>query len=205
MIAKGHITLFIVLALMALVLVLAACQSVPTATPTKVAATPTIPVLAQLTPTTAAAAPAVAATATRPPAAPTSAPPTPTAKATSKGKIVLAISSEPSNMDTLLQTIGPDTRHIYPSVMEYLMQRDWKTFNLSGLLAEKWEQVKPDTWRYTLKKGIKFHNGEPFNADAVVFSLGKIADKDSGAQLQRYWPAGGKVVKVDDFTVELTS
>ena len=205
MIAKGHITLFIVLALMALVLVLAACQATPTATPTKAPPTPTTPSLAAPSPTTAAAAPAVVATATRPPVAPASAPPTPTEKATSKGKIVLAISSEPSNMDTLLQTIGPDTRHIYPSVMEYLMQRDWKTFDLSGLLAEKWEQVKPDTWRYTLKKGIKFHNGEPFNADAVVFSLGKIADKDSGAQLQRYWPAGGKVVKVDDFTVELTS
>jgi peptide/nickel transport system substrate-binding protein len=109
-------------------------------------------------------------------------------------------------MDTLLQTIGPDTRHIFPSVMEYLVQRDWKkTFELKGLLAEKWEQVKPDTWRYTLRKGIKFQNGEPFNADAVVFSLGKIADKDSGAQLQRYWPAGGKVTKVDDYTVDLTS
>ena len=38
-------------------------------------------------------------------------------------------------------------------------------------LAERWEIVEPTRWRFHLRKGVKFHNGEPFTADDVVFSL----------------------------------
>ena len=72
-------------------------------------------------------------------------------------------------------------------------------------LATTWE-VSEDGLVYTfeLRKGVKFHDGTPFNADAVVFSIKRQSDK---AQY-KYWNSMNMgsliddVVKVDDYTVE---
>src|SRR4051794_11075110 len=37
-------------------------------------------------------------------------------------------------------------------------------------LAESWQSVSPTVWRFKLRQNVKFHNGEPFTADDVVFS-----------------------------------
>jgi ABC-type transport system substrate-binding protein len=34
-----------------------------------------------------------------------------------------------------------------------------------------WEQIDPDTWQFTLREGVKFHNGEEWNAQAALPSL----------------------------------
>jgi len=62
-------------------------------------------------------------------------------------------------------------------------------------LAESWEQTSPVTMQFKLRKGVKFHNGEPFNAAAVKFSIERF--------LNPQYPGFGfvmtiKGVKVDD-------
>ena len=59
-----------------------------------------------------------------------------------------------------------------------------KTDQLATLrpgLAEKWEQAPDDkkTWIFHLRKGVKFHDGTDFNADAVIWNLERIFNKDS--------------------------
>src|SRR2546425_1122778 len=55
-------------------------------------------------------------------------------------------------------------------------------------------------WRFSLRKGIKFHNGEDFSADDVVFSAHRaLAD---GSDVKTRLPGDVKVVKVDDHTVD---
>ena len=61
-----------------------------------------------------------------------------------------------------------------------------KTDRLATLrpgLAEKWEQAPDDkkTWIFHLRKGVKFHDGTDFNADAVIWNLERIFNKDSAA------------------------
>ena len=43
-------------------------------------------------------------------------------------------------------------------------------------LAETWKPVNATTWRFTLRKGVTFHDGTPFNADSVVFTLKRVRD-----------------------------
>ena len=78
-------------------------------------------------------------------------------------------------------------------------------------LAESWEVRKdqPTKWVFKLRKGVTFHDGSPFNADAVVFSFESIKKKDaphfdaygSGQVSFRIASVIG-TTKVDDYTVE---
>src|ERR1700729_1939986 len=49
-------------------------------------------------------------------------------------------------------------------------------------LAESWETPEPARWRFHLRKGVKFHNGDAFTADDVVFSAERLLTKGSDFQ-----------------------
>src|SRR5215471_20595501 len=68
-------------------------------------------------------------------------------------------------------------------------------------LAESWEIVDSLRWRFHLRKGVKFHNGEDFTADDVVFSTERTFAPGSDIKT-RIQPSGTKAVKVDDYTVD---
>ena len=69
-------------------------------------------------------------------------------------------------------------------------------------LAERWE-VSDDglTWRFFLRKGVKFHNGNDFTADDVVFSAKRV--REQGSNFQTRVPSDSEFVKVDDHTVDV--
>jgi peptide/nickel transport system substrate-binding protein len=75
-----------------------------------------------------------------------------------------------------------------------------KKLELVPALAEKWEQPNPTTWRFHLRPNVKFHNGEPFTADDVVFSIGRI--KAEGSDLAYTVASVKEVKKIDDLTVD---
>lgn len=77
-------------------------------------------------------------------------------------------------------------------------------------LAESWE-VSEDakTWTFHLKEGVVFHDGTPFNADAVLYNFDRMRFevKTSGfynLNIDSFYPNLDQVNKVDDYTVELT-
>ena len=72
---------------------------------------------------------------------------------------------------------------------------------IAPALAESWEIVEPTRWRFNLRKGVKFHNGNDFTADDVVFSAERL--KSEGSDLKSRFPDGTKFVKVDDHTVDV--
>jgi peptide/nickel transport system substrate-binding protein len=71
-------------------------------------------------------------------------------------------------------------------------------------LATEWT-ISEDgtTYTFTLREGVTFHNGEPFNADAVVFSWER--GKNPENQYATDWENATAVVAVDDMTVEITT
>ena len=81
-------------------------------------------------------------------------------------------------------------------------------------LAEKWEQARDDkkTWIFHLRRGVKFHDGTDFNADAVIWNLERYFNKDSpqfepgatGITRSRV-PLMASYRKIDGYTVALTT
>src|SRR5690606_26462563 len=64
------------------------------------------------------------------------------------------------------------------NVYETLVRRNAK-MELEPSLATSWELVEPTRWRFHLRQGVKFHNGNDFNADDVIFSYQRVSDKSS--------------------------
>jgi peptide/nickel transport system substrate-binding protein len=97
-------------------------------------------------------------------------------------------------------TLNETTTHAHlGQVYEGLITRD-KELKIAPALAESWETPEPTRWRFHLRKGVKFHNGDPFTADDVVFSADRVRAK--GSNLQTRIDADVKVVKIDDYTVD---
>ncbi|EAV42511.1 ABC transporter substrate-binding protein [Stappia aggregata IAM 12614] len=67
-------------------------------------------------------------------------------------------------------------------------------------LAESWEIVEPNRWRFHLRKDVKFHNGNDFTAEDVAFSVDRV--RSEGSDLTTRVPADAKVEIVDDYTVD---
>ena len=81
-------------------------------------------------------------------------------------------------------------------------------------LAEKWEQDPADkkVWIFHLRKGVKFHDGTDFNADAVIWNLERIFNKDSAqfepnatGIMRARMPLLASYKKIDDSTVTITT
>jgi peptide/nickel transport system substrate-binding protein len=81
-------------------------------------------------------------------------------------------------------------------------------------LATAWKVDDTDKkkWRFTLRPGVKFHDGSGFNADAVIWNLDKVMDekaphydKRQSAQVKPRLPSVASYAKIDDMTVEITT
>ena len=86
-------------------------------------------------------------------------------------------------------------RHVYENLVGF--DADLK---IQPELAESWKLIDDLTWEFKLRRGIKFHNGEPFNAAAVQYSLErcKIHPK---SQYKHMVPDYKEIKIVDDYTV----
>jgi peptide/nickel transport system substrate-binding protein len=86
------------------------------------------------------------------------------------------------------------------NIFEGLVKMD-ANYALVPVLATSWEFRSPNTWRFTLRRGVKFHNGQPFTAKDVKWTFDRIATHDGGGTpgLQ----VKGNVI-VDDYTIDVT-
>ena len=74
--------------------------------------------------------------------------------------------------------------------------------SLTPMLAESWEQVDPLTYKFQLRKGVKFHNGEEMKADDAIFSLHRMTNS-VGVKLYGDLLDPDGFEKIDDYTFTL--
>lgn len=107
--------------------------------------------------------------------------------------------------EDLYVTSGPDAAlGAYPlntNIVEtlILLTPDYK---LQPLLAESWEFRPPNTWRFHIRKGVKFSDGQPLNAQAVKTGLFDRVAKQKGGSNIKAGP--DSTVVVDEYTVDFT-
>jgi len=87
------------------------------------------------------------------------------------------------------------TQNIYDPLVR--RNRDLK---IEPALATRWEKPSPTIWRFHLRPGVKFQEGQPFTADDVIFSYQRAIGP--GSQLNAYFATVKEVRRIDDRTVE---
>jgi peptide/nickel transport system substrate-binding protein len=118
-----------------------------------------------------------------------------------KDAVVLAMTLEPPGLDPTAGAASAIAEIVQYNVFETLTKIN-SDGTVSPLLAEKWE-VSPDlkTYTFTLRKGVKFQNGEPFNANAVKFSFERAGGDKSTNKDKRTFAMMDRVAVIDDYTV----
>ena len=115
--------------------------------------------------------------------------------------LVAAVGAEPPSLDpqAIEQRIP---QMITWNIYEPLIDRDDQGMTIPWL-AESWEQIDDRTTRFKLREGISFHNGEPFNADAAVYSVNRIIDPELASQWIGVVGTIKQATKVNDMAIDI--
>lgn len=113
-------------------------------------------------------------------------------------KIVIAQSSDPLFLNPHGNNEGP-TNSVNSNIYDALIFRK-ADLSVEPGLAESWEQKDDTTWIFHLRKGVKFHNGDPFTADDVIYSFKHCADSKVVSNMVSFVD---HINKIDDYTIEL--
>jgi len=90
-------------------------------------------------------------------------------------------------------------------IFDTLLRRNLKTLQLEGNLAESWRLVNETTWQFKLRRNVKFHNGEPFDAAAVKFSIERMLNPQQAAPGRTSIATIDHVDVVDPYTVNVVT
>jgi peptide/nickel transport system substrate-binding protein len=116
--------------------------------------------------------------------------------------IRFAYDQAPENVDPYFNNvrIGVIIGH---HVWDTLVYRDPNTNEYKGQLASAWRQVDDKTIEFDLRQGVKFHNGEEFDADDVVYTLNFIAKPENKVVTQSNVNWIDRAEKIDKYKVRL--
>ena len=155
------------------------------------------------TPVPAAPAPAESAASTAPTATPrptvaAQAPPA----ASAKDSILLVIPTEPDALSPWSTGSAETSSIVTYNWGEPLVWLDTTTLELGPTTSTTgWEQVAPDRWRFQLRPGVQFVNGEPWNATTAAWNITHNGDPETGLAFGVHGPLTGEVV--DDLTLDI--
>ncbi len=129
---------------------------------------------------------------------------------TPPGVLIVAQIAEPKSLDPHAVTAVNDFR-ILMNVYDGLVRYKDGTLEVEPALAESWEISDDGTvYTFTLREGVSFHDGTPFNAEAVVFNFQRMLDEehpyyDTGPfPLAFFFSTVDTVEAVDETTVRFT-
>ncbi|HSF31668.1 MAG TPA: ABC transporter substrate-binding protein [Candidatus Tectomicrobia bacterium] len=124
------------------------------------------------------------------------------AQRTPTGQVVVALSTDVPTLDPHMHNVRVMLIvgwHLFDS----LTARAPTTMKPVPHLAESWRLVDDLTWEFVLRQGVKFHNGEPFNAATVKYNLARLMNPDQKSPQRGNIAWLDMVDIVDDYTVRL--
>lgn len=116
----------------------------------------------------------------------------------------VAVARETDFIDSI-HTSSLDADLFSTIIYDTLIYADRATGEYKPLLASSWSWIDDTTVEFKLREGINFQNGEPFNADDVVYTFEQLMNMDNNFRQQKQdFGNIASVEKVDDYTVKLT-
>lgn len=118
------------------------------------------------------------------------------------GHLRVGLALEPTSLDPVLGRSGGDA-YYYRQIFDQIVDADQSLNPDEGSsLAESWEfSTDPDTITFTLRQGVTFHDGTPFNAEAVRANIERILDVSTQATPRSAISRIESVDVLDDYTV----
>ena len=117
----------------------------------------------------------------------------------SKQGMIVAFAAEPRTLLPTSSWTGPPTssrEHVRPPGGSRSQELQARAHAGHG-----WKVVNDTTWEFTLRQGVKFHNGEPFNAASVKATMDYIKDPANKSHYLPRWAQVKEVQVVNDYTV----
>jgi len=123
------------------------------------------------------------------------------ASAAAKGKIVIAQGAETTTLDPH-KGGSAIFLNVCLTMYDLPIRRD-REGKQRLALATSYKSVDPVTWEFKLRKGVKFHNGDPLTASDVKFSLDRLRDKKTKNPWRVFFGGISEVQIIDDYTVRV--
>ncbi|TWT06449.1 glutathione ABC transporter substrate-binding protein [Planococcus sp. CPCC 101016] len=117
------------------------------------------------------------------------------------GDLILAVLSDASSLDPHGANDVPSSV-IQANIFETLVNRDENNEIIPGL-AESWEPIDELTWSFKLREDVTFHDGEPFNAEAVKANLDRIRDESLASPRFNLYEMITDVEVIGDYEVQI--
>src|SRR5574341_2404396 len=124
------------------------------------------------------------------------------ASAEPAGQVVIAQGVDPTTLDMHHQSETPAS-NVGAQIFDPLVERDQSLKIVPALAAELPKLVNPTTWEIKLRKGVKFHNGEDFNAESVKFSLERLINPANKLRGASSFALIDRVEIVDPYTARI--
>jgi peptide/nickel transport system substrate-binding protein len=121
------------------------------------------------------------------------------------GAITIVLSEEPDILDPCESSRSNIGRVVKQNITETLTEINPKDGTITPRLATEWEQVDDLTWRFKLREGVTFHDGEPFNAEAVKTAIERTLDDRIDCEIRIKFFGGTELtpVVVDEHTIDI--
>ena len=120
--------------------------------------------------------------------------------------LTIGVRSESSSLDPHWTQLSADVQ-VHEHIFEKLVALDSASQPIPGL-AVSWQPLDDTTWEFKLREGVKWHDGEDFTADDVIFTFDRLKAGISGAPASPAFQLdkGGKQwTKIDDLTIHITT
>ncbi|HEV8454825.1 MAG TPA: ABC transporter substrate-binding protein, partial [Gemmatimonadales bacterium] len=129
----------------------------------------------------------------------------PAVPAFAKDQWVVSFGDEPFTLNPAARgALAVTSDYVQIHIFDGLIDFTGPDLTLKPMLATRWENPSPTTWRFYLRRGVKFHNGDPLTAEDVKFTIEtQLANK--GSTVNSFLGPTESVRVIDPYAVEITT
>ncbi len=119
-----------------------------------------------------------------------------------QGTMTVGFDNMPKCLDKWMDSSGASS-NVAINIFDSLLAKDPKTAKPIPWLATSWNLLNDTTWEFTLRQGVQFTNGEPFNAQSVKYSIERAINPESQSINRTIWDWIKEVKIIEDYTVHI--